>query len=100
MTTALVLLAVQGALGAFDTLYYHEWLLRLPSRPHAALELTLHAVRDYVYVAIFCTLGRYEWNGMLGWLLLALLAFEIVLTLGDFGDDDRTRKLPPGARSA
>ena len=31
MTTALWLLAIQGAMGAFDTLYYHEWRARLPA---------------------------------------------------------------------
>ena len=31
MNTVLWLLAVQGALGAFDTLYYHEWRARLPA---------------------------------------------------------------------
>jgi hypothetical protein len=30
MTTALWLMAVQGAIGAFDTVYYHEWRARLP----------------------------------------------------------------------
>ena len=29
MTTALWLLAIQGIIGAFDTLYYHEWRARL-----------------------------------------------------------------------
>jgi len=46
MTTALVLLAVQCALGAFDTLDFHDWKLRLPSQPHARRELALHGSRD------------------------------------------------------
>ena len=29
MTIVLWLLAVQGAIGAFDTLYYHEWHAQL-----------------------------------------------------------------------
>ena len=29
MSLALWLLAVQGAVGAFDTFYYHEWKARL-----------------------------------------------------------------------
>jgi len=58
ITTALWLLVAQGVLGAFDTLYYHEWRARLPaggaqSRP----ELLLHASRDFVYAALFGTLG-------------------------------------------
>lgn len=31
ISTALWLLAIQGAIGAFDTLYYHEWRARLPA---------------------------------------------------------------------
>jgi hypothetical protein len=30
MTIALWLLAIQGVIGAFDTIYYHEWRARLP----------------------------------------------------------------------
>jgi len=32
MIVALWLLAIQGIIGAFDTLYYHEWRARLPAR--------------------------------------------------------------------
>ena len=50
MTVALWLLALQGAIGAFDTLYYHEWRARLPARGRrAAPELKLHAGRDFLY---------------------------------------------------
>ena len=55
--TALWLLAIQGAIGAFDTLYYHEWRARLPARGSiAAPELRLHAARDFLYTVIFGTL--------------------------------------------
>ena len=99
MTAALVLLAILGALGAFDTLYYHEWKLRLPSRPHARLELTLHASRDFAYTVLFGTIGWLTWNGALAWLLVGLLLCEIGLTLWDFIEEDRTRTLPAGERS-
>lgn len=98
MTTALVLLAIQGALGAFDTLYFHEWKLRLPSRPHARLELALHGSRDLAYTLLFGTIGWLTWNGALVWLFGALLAVEIVITLWDFVEEDRTRTLPAGER--
>src|SRR5690242_4089267 len=98
MLTALVLLAVQGALGAFDTLYYHEYRLRLPSQPHAGRELQLHAFRDFAYALLFGTVGWIAWNGLFAWLFLFLLAAEIIITLQDFLEEDRTRKLPPGER--
>jgi len=44
VNVALWLLAVQGVIGAFDTLYYHEWRARLPARGMlSAPELKLHA---------------------------------------------------------
>src|SRR5258706_422665 len=50
MIVALWLLAIQGAIGAFDTVYYHEWRARLPARgKQAASELKLHAARDFFY---------------------------------------------------
>src|ERR1041385_1471730 len=36
MTAAIVLLVIQGLMGAFDTLYYHEYRLRVPAAPGAA----------------------------------------------------------------
>ena len=98
MLVALILLAAQGCLGAFDTLYYHEYKLRLPARPHARQELMLHALRDFIYALLFGTLGWLAWNGLLAWCLILLLMAEIVLTLSDFLEEDRTRKLPPGER--
>ena len=72
MLTALWLLVAQGTLGAFDTLYYHEYKLRLPAQPHARHELKLHALRDFVYAALFGTIGWRTWNGLLAWICLLL----------------------------
>lgn len=98
MLTALLLLLVQGALGAFDTLYYHEYRLRLPAQPFARQELRLHALRDFAYALLFGTIGWLTWNGLLAYLFLLVLLLEIVLTLSDFLEEDRVRKLPPGER--
>ena len=99
MRVAIWLLFVQALLGAFDTLYYHEWKLRLPSRPHARVELALHASRDFAYTLLFGTIGWLTWNGALVWLFAILLATEIAITLWDFIEEDRTRTLPPGERA-
>lgn len=98
MGTALILLAVQGALGAWDTLYYHEYRLRLPHQSHAGRELALHAARDFLYAALFVSIGWVAWNGVLAWLFAAILVAEIIITLWDFLEEDRTRRLPPGER--
>ena len=98
MTGALSVLVLLGALGAFDTLYYHEWKLRLPANPAARGELRLHAWRDFAYTIVFGSLAWITWNG--GWLLplAAILLLEIWVTLTDFIEEDRTRRLPPGER--
>lgn len=54
MTLVLYLLAALALLGAFDTLYYHEWRARLPALQKSAdSELRLHAFRDFVYSILF-----------------------------------------------
>jgi hypothetical protein len=83
--TALWLLAVQGAIGGFDTLYYHEWRARLPARGRAAApELRLHAGRDFLYAVLFATLPFLAWKGWWALLLALVLLAEIILTLWDF----------------
>ena len=92
MRTALWLLAVQGAIGAFDTVYYHEWRARLPALPGARPELRLHAVRALIYGVVFAGLPRFEWRGAWAYALGALLGAEILITLRDFVVEDRVRK--------
>ena len=65
MTATLWLLAIQGVIGAFDTVYYHEWRARLPARvPNALPELRLHAARDFLYAVLFGTLPWVAWRGL------------------------------------
>lgn len=45
------------SLGAFDTLYYHEYRLKLPHSGHTRIELRLHAARDFAYAIIIGSLG-------------------------------------------
>ncbi|HEX8291178.1 MAG TPA: hypothetical protein VF570_05465 [Pyrinomonadaceae bacterium] len=92
MITALWLLAIQGAIGAFDTLYYHEWRARLPALPGARPELRLHAARALVYAALFALLPRVEWRGAWAYVLGALLAAEVFITLRDFVVEDEVRR--------
>jgi hypothetical protein len=90
---ALWLLVAQGVLGAFDTLYYHEWRARLPGGvPGTRPELLLHGVRDLVYALLFGTLALVRWRGLLAFALAALIAVEIVITLRDFVIEDDVRR--------
>jgi hypothetical protein len=93
MTVALWLLTLQGVIGAFDTVYYHEWKARLPALgKQAASELRLHAARDALYAVIFATLPWFAWQG--GWTvaLVTVLVAEIVLTMADFIVEISVRK--------
>ena len=93
MTTALWLLGVQGMIGAFDTLYFHEWRARLPGRtPGTAPELKLHAARDFLYAALFGGLPWLAWQGHWAVVLGAVLLAEIAFTLADFVVEIRVRK--------
>ena len=104
MNNVLWLLALQGVLGALDTLYYHEWRARLPARAaFAHTELQLHAARDFLYAIMFSTLPWLAWQGWWTMVLAALLMAEIVITLADFIVEDHVRQplggVYPGERA-
>jgi hypothetical protein len=93
MTIALWLLAIQGVIGAFDTIYYHEWRARLPTGGAAtATELKLHAARDFFYSILFATLPLFAWQGWWVVALIAVIVAEIILTLSDFVIEIAARK--------
>jgi uncharacterized protein (TIGR01777 family) len=95
---ALQLMAVQGCLGAFDTIYHHELTEALPGRPSARRELGIHAVRAAIYSGLFIGLAGWEFQGWWALLLLLVFAVEVGLTLWDFVVEDRTRLLPATER--
>lgn len=96
--TLWTLIAVQIALGAFDTLYHHELTERLAWRPSQRRELKLHGSRNLIYGALFLTLGWSEPHGALAMAVVAFLVVEVVITLWDFVEEDLTRKLPATER--
>ena len=95
---ALQLMAAQGCLGAFDTIYHHEITEALPQKKSARLELTIHSVRALIYSVLFAGLSAWEWHGAWAWVLVLVFSVEIVLTLWDFVVEDRTRLLPATER--
>jgi len=99
MTTIFTILFVQALLGAFDNLWHHELEAKLPQRSSARRELALHAARELIYGTLFIGLAWFEWHGAWAALLGALLLAEVGITLADFLEEDRTRRLPPFERA-
>jgi hypothetical protein len=104
MERVLWLMALLGTLGAFDTLYYHEFRGQLPARlPGVRPELKLHIARDCIYVVVFGSLPWLAWRGAWAAVFGVLLVAEIVITIADFIVEDRVRKplggLFPGERA-
>jgi uncharacterized protein len=91
---ALQLMAAQGLLGAFDTLYHHEITEALPNRTSARKELWIHALRATLYSILFIGLSAWAWHGLWAIVLIAIFSIEIILTLWDFVTEDKTRLLP------
>lgn len=95
---ALQLMAAQGLLGAFDTLYHHEITEALPNRSSARKELSIHALRATLYSVLFIGLSAWAWHGWWAIVLIAIFSIEIILTLWDFVTEDKTRLLPATER--
>ena len=100
MTTTLLwwLIALQIAMGGFDTFYHHELTERLAWRPSQKTELRLHAWRDFLYAILFLTLGFAEPRGWLAILVTTILVVEVGITLADFVEEDLSRRLPASER--
>jgi uncharacterized protein len=92
------LIAVQIALGAFDTLYHHEFKERLAWRGSQRHELQLHSIRNFFYAWLFLVLGWLKVLGIWAMMIIAVLAAEMLITLMDFVEEDLSRKLPASER--
>ncbi|MFN8947347.1 MAG: TIGR01777 family protein, partial [Alphaproteobacteria bacterium] len=99
MTLAMLwLLTFQILFGALDNILHHEITERLPARPSARRELALHSGREASYGILFLLFAWIEPGGLAAMAVMGLLVMEVVITLADFLEEDRTRKLPPFER--
>jgi len=98
MIEVLLILILQSLLGGFDTIYYHEYQQRLALKPSAAKELLLHGIRSIIYSIIFILLAWFELRGSFVLILILFFSIEIIITLWDFVEEDRSRKLPAPER--
>ena len=93
-----LLMTAQALLGAWDNLWNHELGARLPHRYAARHELALHSARGLVYAPVFFACAWLQPTGALAASLLGLLALEVLITLADFVEEDRSRTLGAGER--
>jgi uncharacterized protein (TIGR01777 family) len=70
----------------------------LRHQPGARKELSLHATREFLYAVIFSSAAWLHWEGMCAFAFIGILAAEILITLADFVEEDRSRRLPPMER--
>jgi hypothetical protein len=92
------LIAIQIAMGAFDTFYHHEMTERLAWRPSQRHELQLHSIRNALYALLFLVLGWFEVHGFGAMIIITVLVVEVFVTLLDFVEEDLSRKLPASER--
>ena len=92
------LILIQIAMGAFDTLFHHEFTERLAWRPSQKDEVRLHGIRNLLYAGLFIVIGCLEVTGGYAVAIGMLLVIELGITLVDFVEEDMTRKLPASER--
>jgi len=98
MERVLMLMTLQGAMGAFDAIYHHEITERLAWRLGAARELAIHTCRNGFYAALYLAFAWAEWHGLWAVGFAAIVVSEILVTLLDFVTEDRSRDLPATER--
>jgi hypothetical protein len=96
--TLWIFVFIQMMMGGFDTFYHHELTERLAWRPSQTRELRLHGIRNLAYAVMFLALGWSEPQGAAAVALIVLMVSELAITLWDFVEEDRTRRLPPSER--
>ncbi len=94
------LILAQLVMGLFDTVYHHELTERIAWRPRQRGELWLHGARNGLYAVLFATLAWSTPQGGFALAMIALLVVEVLVTLADFVEEDRSRKLPASERIA
>jgi uncharacterized protein (TIGR01777 family) len=98
MESVLLLLSIQGFIGAYDSIYHHDFKERLSLKSSAKNELKIHSIRSALYSVLFLSFGWVEWYGVLAMVFATIVVIELILTLWDFIEEDRSRLLPATER--
>jgi hypothetical protein len=96
MNTSLYLFAMMALLGAFDTIYFHEWKAKLPLSRGAEVETDFPCEPRFHLRHFICFTASNCRQGSFAIVLVGLLLAELAITLADFVIEDRVRKVLGG----
>ncbi|MCA9004238.1 MAG: hypothetical protein KDA70_03115 [Planctomycetaceae bacterium] len=99
MEVATWILFVLGCLGATDIALYHSFSHGIRSHPDARGELVVHSLRGPTYAALFLVIPNLKLQGFYFWCLVALFAFDVLISIVDFALERESRRLLGGLPS-
>ncbi len=99
MESATWTLLVLGLLGAADIAIYHTIAHGIRSHRDSAAELVTHAWRGPTYAALFLLVPNFQLHGLFALLLLALLGFDVAISIWDFSLESTSRRALGGLPS-
>jgi hypothetical protein len=86
------LLLVLGVLGATDIWLFHTRAYHLHDHGPARAELVTHALRGPTYALLFSMVPNATFAGAWLWALLALIAFDLAISIADFWLEPASRR--------
>lgn len=84
MEVATYILFVLGCLGATDILLHHSVSHGIRTHHDSRFELAVHALRGPTYAALFTLVPNFAMHGAWFWFLIAILVFDVAISLVDF----------------
>ena len=89
-----------GLLGATDIYLYHSISHGIRGHADSRTELLVHSFRGPVYAFLFLTIPFFDFVGFAFWLVIAVLAVDVLISLVDFAIEECSRRnlggLPTG----
>jgi hypothetical protein len=99
MEVATWLLFIIGVLGAIDIALYHSASHGIRSHPDSRAELIVHCLRGPTYAALFLVVPNFALHGVFFWSLVALLVFDVAISIIDFAMERESRRFFGGLPS-
>ena len=100
LSVASYLLSAIGLFGALDIALFHTRSHKLRSQPSARVELLTHSLRGPTYAVLFVVVPNFAAHGSRLLVMLAVLVFDVAISLWDFSVERRSREpmggLPTG----